>query len=96
MVEPKQESTPGLHKMTREEFDLITYQQIDPKPEIARQEKHEVKNFWVLGVPLGLIAAFFLNLATDMGTPAFFLVWAVFALIIDGFFSSISHKKGPF
>ena len=77
----------------RQKFDAVMYQKVDPKPEIARREKHESRVFWVIGVPVGLIAAFFLTFATDMGTPAFFIAWAVFALIIGGFFSSMSRDK---
>jgi len=80
-------------KSDRERFDAVTYQQVDPKPDVERQEKHEFRVFWLLGVPLGLIAAFFLALATNMGNAGFFIAWVVFAAIIGGFFSSLSRKR---
>ena len=77
----------------RQKFDAVMYQQIDPKLDAERQTAHEFKMFWILGVPLGLVAAFALTVATDMGTAAFFIAWAVFAAIIGGFFSSMSSKR---
>jgi hypothetical protein len=77
----------------REKFDLATFQRIDPKPDIERQEEHEFRVFWFLGIPLGLIAAFAVTVATDMGTAGFFFAWLAFSAIISGAIGSIPRKK---
>jgi len=77
----------------RQRFDAATYQQIDPKPDIERREKHEFRAFWILGIPLGLIASFALTLVTNMGTAGFFIAWAIFAGLIGSAFSSMSRKR---
>lgn len=77
----------------RQKFDLATFQQVDPRPEVERQEKHEFRVFWFLGIPLGLIAAFAVTVATNMGTAGFFFAWLAFAAIISGVIGSIARKR---
>jgi hypothetical protein len=107
MSEPEQESKPTPHQMTREEFDLLTFQGISPitgermqsDAEIAkqkeRQSKHEFRVFWVFGVPVGLVLAFVIALPANMGNTGFFCCWAVCTLISGAIFTSIIGAKKP-
>lgn len=83
----------GPDHSIRQRFDAVTYQQIDPKPEAMREEKHEFRVFRFLGVPIGLVLAFFVTLANDIGTAGFFYAWLILAVIIGGFFGSMSSKE---
>jgi hypothetical protein len=107
MSEPEQESKPRPRQMTKEEFDRLTFQGIDPvtgervksAAEIAtqkeRQSKHEFRVFLVFGVPVGLVLAFVIALPANMGNTGFFCTWAVCTMISGAIFSSIMGAKKP-
>jgi hypothetical protein len=105
MDESEQEAEPSPQGMTREQFDLLTFQGIDPitrertsssaeiKKEEERQSNHEFRVFLIFGVPVGLVVALFVALATNMGNGGFFSVWAVTTMISGAIFSSLIGRK---
>jgi hypothetical protein len=93
MDKPIPSAGPDPDSSIRQRFDAVMYQKIDPKPEAKRQEEHEFRVFWILGVPIGLVLAFFVALATNMGTAGFFFAWLIFAVVVGGFISSLGNDK---
>lgn len=50
-----------MSQMSKEEYDLIAFQKINPEPDRKKKEKSDARRFWCLSVPcgagLGLLAA---------------------------------------
>lgn len=99
------EPEPTPKQMTREEFDLLTFQGIDPvtheagpssaeiEKEKDRQSRHEFRVFLVFGVPVGLVLALIISLSTGMGDVGFFAAWGGCTLISGLVFSSILPRQ---
>jgi len=93
---------PTRTEMTREEFTRHTFQQfVDKTPEEIAEQKdkrtsRQIRVFLVLGVPGGLVVAFVIAMAQNLGDSGFFCCWAIFAVLI-GFFadSYIEAKQKP-
>lgn len=81
--------------ITREEFQRATRLRPDQSAGIARREKHEFRKVWVLWVPAGFMLAFFITLATDMGTTGFFFAWFGCTVVIWGIGDAVIGDKGP-
>lgn len=70
--------------MTRQDFDLQTFQQEDPKPEQTRQKKTSFRAFWFIYVPLGALAGFGACVLSGSGA-VFFPVWGLMTLFLWAF-----------
>lgn len=70
--------------MTRQDYDLQTFQQEDPKPEEDRKKKTDFRVFWFIYVPLGALAGF---AACEIGQSGayFFPVWGTMTLFLWAF-----------
>lgn len=80
---------------TREEFQRAVRRRPDLSAGIARREKHEFRKFWALWVPAGFVLAFFITLATNMGTAGFFFAWLGCTVVIWGIGDMVLGDKGP-
>jgi hypothetical protein len=80
-------------------FDPITLERSPSDAEIAKQKgqqsKHEFRKFWVLWAPAGFVLAFFITLATNMGTAGFFFAWLGCTVVIWGIGDTVLGNKGP-
>lgn len=71
-----------MSRMTQEEYDNYTFQQIDPLPERIKKEKSNTRRFWLLSVPLGAgcgLAA----ISMTGSVSAFWPVWLISTVLIQ-------------
>lgn len=88
-VDDTDDPPPTYGKMTREDFDRYTFQKFKDKTddEEKAEEKQDTRKFWLFCIPVSLVAAFALTVATNMGTAGFFFAWLIFAVLVYSFVS---------